>query len=305
MHPIAERNLEWLLFQAMFGGSLIMFFLPKRNSHRVMIPGSMRNFWILFLLSVTSGSVLSANSSSTADVSIKTLLSGVLETRHKILPEGEGFQFVKTFQMQWLKANGQVDEEHERVYSVLHQGASLLETLIQVDGKELTEEERSKETTKEKKLRARWEAPMKGPSGDGASEWSVDDLMKRYEWTREEHSDADGMLSWELIFRPLSREDASDSFPDSLLNRLKGSIWIDPTDQEWTTIKIELTESFSIGFLGLIGSIKAFEMQSSRIRMPSGSWLEKERMIEVSGRKLWSPLRMRILESMDEFHEIP
>jgi hypothetical protein len=162
--------------------------------------------------------------------------------------------------------------------------------------KTVTEEmdTRGQVTDREVKVRER-KRPSSGAMD--ARKWTAEngvsldaELLRRYEFTVEKREVLNGRPTLVLTFSPRNPPAPVRKLQDYLLNRTKGTVWVDEAEYELAKAEIALGEPVSFGILG---AVHAFSFSFQRGRADDGSWLNLWTDTTVKARKFLRPVRTR------------
>jgi hypothetical protein len=192
----------------------------------------------------------------------------------------------------------------ERVYQVQLVGGWPFSRLVRVGGRDLTPPEIQREDRKEQEFRNRIAGRDLEKAARDQESWIPSELVARSQYTMVGREAGAGRQTVVLAFTPKSSNPAS-SIQDRILNRLSGRIWVDEEDAEIARVEIRLTEEFSLGWLGMLGSLSQCDLRMERQRMADGTWVQNRHTLLLVGRKLFSPMRFRVTETSSNFRRIP
>jgi hypothetical protein len=91
---------------------------------------------------------------------------------------------------------------------------------------------------------------------------------------------------------------------DKLLNRLTGTVWVDEQDADAAKLSVSLTETVSLGWLGILGSLSQCQLLLERQRMPEGAWINARQSLMIQCRKLAAPMRFRLREESSDYKKV-
>jgi hypothetical protein len=77
---------------------------------------------------------------------------------------------------------------------------------------------------------------------------------------------------------------------------MAGTIWVDEEESEVARLKVGLTEAISLGWFGMVGSLKQCDFSLENQRVGEGVWLKAKQTILIAGRKVVSAMRYRSTE---------
>jgi hypothetical protein len=128
------------------------------------------------------------------------------------------------------------------------------------------------------------------------------EITDRFDFTVVRREPWEGRPTLVLDFAPKPVQPAVTATPDQILSRLAGRLWVDEQDADLANLQLHLTEPFSLGWLGVLGSLKQCELNLRQQRAPEGVWLARKQTLLLVGRKLASTMRYRITEEGSGFH---
>lgn len=201
-----------------------------------------------------------------------------------------------------LGDSGEVAERKEQVYQVVHIHGKPHSRLISVNGKPIPASEEKQERERERKLRLE-----NSSSGENRKRHDMRlsaELLARYIFVVRSRDFFGGRPVLELTFTPRYPESNGDSMSDRVLNRLAGTLWVDEEDAEMVRVAVRLNNRAT--FLGgILGSLEKFTLVLESQRMEPGVWLLAASSLELTGRKVFSSMRLRARETYDEFRREP
>ena len=211
------------------------------------------------------------------------------------------YSYQKRSRLEQLDGDGRPIESIERVYHVdLIQGIPF-PRLVQIEGRDLTGEELRAENERERAFRNRVTGTDPGAMVEQNQPLVTHDLLDRYRFTLERAETLEDRRVWVLAFEPRSRGLTMRTVQDRILARLTGRIWVDDEEAEVARLEVGLTEPFSLGWFGWMGSLQECELYLERRRMPDGVWLPTRQSLFLVGRRLFSPIRYRTTEESYDF----
>jgi hypothetical protein len=131
--------------------------------------------------------------------------------------------------------------------------------------------------------------------------WIKPELLARFNFDVVSNEVYANRQTWILEFKPKAGA-PDETVQDRIYNRIAGRLWIDQEDAEITRIEAHLTEDLSLGWLGVLGSLKTCDLTLERQRMPEGVWVNAKQILLLVGRKLFSTVRYRATEESSGFH---
>lgn len=232
--------------------------------------------------------VLARMLANATNVQIQTLKQSYVWRRVSIIEE--------------LEDSGKVSERREQVYQVVHIHGKPHSRLIAVNGKPIPAQEEKEERERERKLRR--EAAGSGEDRKRPDMRLTPELLARYLFVVKSRETWNDRPVLELAFTPRNPEFNGDSVADRILNRLSGTLWVDEEDGEMVRAAVRLSHRATL-LGGILGSLDKFTLVLESQRMAPGVWLMSQSSLELTGRKLFSSMRIRARETYDEFRREP
>lgn len=199
-----------------------------------------------------------------------------------------------------LDSRGNSRDRKLKEHLVAITGQEQKATLVQIDGKPLSESDRRREERKEEGHREKFgtrkeRSPRQSQALDRA-------LLERFRYRLVGKSELEGRMAYELEFHPV--EGGRDGkVADRVLGRLQGRLWVDADDFEPARIEAELSDPVSIG--GFLAVMDEFRMTVVRRRLPSGYWVDERVDTHVGGRKLIQRFNGHMEVTQDQFTVVP
>lgn len=231
----------------------------------------------------------SALASPTADQIIARLVERSADP--DFVQRKSAFAYQRTSRVDYFDEKGAVKKNSVRVYEVAPVDGKPVTKLIQINGRPASE-------TDDKRRSA---ARQTGDKSRGLT--LTEDLLSRYKYTLRGDETLNGRPAWILDFVP-KPELENDAFFDRLINAMTGTFWVDQEDYEMVKADIHLGQKVAF-FGGLAGAIEKLDLQIIQKRLDSALWLTEGLSLDFSGRKLFSPIKFRCLETCSEFRKVP
>jgi hypothetical protein len=210
--------------------------------------------------------------------------------------DGTVYTYQKRSLLEQLDAEGKPIESVEKLYHVELIHGIPFPRLVKIHGRNLTQEQIDAENEKERAFRNRATGTDPGAMVDRKEPLLTHALLNRYRFTVERSETLDDRGVLVLAFRPRTDLPAPRTIQDRILSRLAGRVWVDEEEAEVARLEVTLTEAFSLGWLGWMGSLQQCELLLERERMSNGVWIPTRQSLLLVGRRLVSPLRYRTLE---------
>jgi hypothetical protein len=128
-------------------------------------------------------------------------------------------------------------------------------------------------------------------------------LVDRYNFQAEKRERIDDRPVVVLSFRPKKAALPEKGMADRVFNRLAGRVWIDETEAEVVQVEVGLTDELSLGWLGMVGSLKQCDITIAKQRLPENIWVNKSFAVSLRGRKVLSSMRLRTTETFYNFRK--
>lgn len=199
-----------------------------------------------------------------------------------------------------LDSRGKSRDRKLKEHLVAITGQEQKATLVQMDGKPLSESDRRREERKEEGHREKFgsrkeRSPRQAQALDRA-------LLERFQYRLVGTSEIEGRTVYELQFEPATGEKGG-KVADRVLGKLQGRLWVDAAEYEPVRIETELSDPVSIG--GFLAVMDEFRMTVVRRRLPSGYWVDERVDTHVGGRKLIQRFHGHMEVTQDQFTVVP
>jgi hypothetical protein len=187
--------------------------------------------------------------------------------------------------------HGKVTRKRDRLYEVVPVDGEPMMRLVKVNGK--------------------WVGPDKAErknaysqAGNNARKLEInEDLIIRYDFTFEGEEQFDGRPVFVLSFKPKAGTESDDGFFGKLLSQLAGKIWVDAEDHQLARLDVKLLQKVNF-FGGIAGAIERMDLKLARQRVAPGMWLNRNSVIDLEARKLFSRMKMRVFENCSAFKPV-
>jgi hypothetical protein len=211
------------------------------------------------------------------------------------------FNFSKRSITQELNSRGGVISSTEKKYKVVLVQGWAFERLVEVEGKQLTETELRKEDQREKEFRNRIAGRELKKRKERREAWITPELLARYHFTVLSNDVCQNRKTIVLAFKP-KPGNPEETIEDKICNRCAGLLWVDSDDAEIAKLEVHLRGELSLGWMGMLGSLKECHLTLLRQRLPEGVWVNAKHVLHIVGRKLVSTMRFRSIEESSDFH---
>lgn len=217
--------------------------------------------------------------------------------------EADKYCFEKRSVEEELDASGKATKTTEETYEVIPIHGIPFSRLVKIQGKELTEKQVKEQNRKEEEFRKKLAEQESGQSSTTNKDSLDKDLINRFAFQVERRENLQGRPVLVLSFRPKANRGPEKTVADKVLNRLAGTLWVDEQESEIAQLKVGLTADLSLGWFGMIGSLKQFDLTLERERLPDGVWVDRKQTLVLAGRKVFSTMRHRTVEESSKFRK--
>jgi hypothetical protein len=209
---------------------------------------------------------------------IETLMKSIVANQEKIEEAREKYTCRAVETERKLDGNGRVKETEVKTYEITPIGDQFVERLISINGKELSEQEKTKEDKRvqkevenlikrqEKEEKKKERARERGEKEEDDDDLTILDFLRVSDVTsvRREMFRGFEVIAFDFEpkkgFKPKNRA-------ESIASKLAGTLWVDEKAQQITRLEARLTGSFKMGG-GLVASISpstAFAFEQEKI----------------------------------------
>lgn len=213
------------------------------------------------------------------------------------------YTYEKRSLVEELNAEGETVDSTEKIYHVELIGGWPYTRLVQVKGEKLTQEQINKENQKEQQFRKNVSG-RETPRPAQRQPWLTSDLLNKFEFNVVGSEMRNQRKTLVLEFHPKAGN-PEKTMQDKIINRFAGRIWVDDEEADIAKMEASLTDELSLGWLGVIGSLKKCEMNLDRQRLEDGTWVNRDQTILLLGRKVFSPMRFKATEESRGFVRAP
>ena len=234
--------------------------------------------------------------------SATNVLQRVLERASQVAQgeTGPKLTYSKRSITQELNSHGGVVSSTEKKYNVVLIQGWPFERLIQIQGKQLSEADLRKEQEREQAFRNKIAGRELKQRKDRKEAWITPELLARYHFTVVSNDICRNRKALVLAFKP-KPGNPEETMEDKICNRFAGLLWVDSEDAEIARLEVHLTDDLSLGWLGMLGSLKECNLTAQRQRMPEGTWVNTKHVLHIVGRKVVSTMRYRSIEESSDF----
>jgi hypothetical protein len=217
--------------------------------------------------------------------------------------EARKYSFEKRSIREELDASGKPTKTTEETYEVTPIQGLPFSRLIKIQNRDLTEEENEVENRKELEFRQKMAGKGYARPTRKNEDWLDPRLADRYDFQVEGRDSFQSRPVLIVSFRPKAARAPEKTIADKVLNRLAGTLLVDEQDAEVAQLKVGLTEDLSLGWFGMIGSLKRFDLLIERARLADGVWVTQKQSVVLCGRKVLGTLAYRTLEQSFNFRK--
>ena len=227
-----------------------------------------------------------------------TVVKRVVERADNLARNGrsEKYLYEKRSVVEELDAAGKVSESTEKLYQVILIEGVPFSRLVKIQNRDLTEAELKAEQRKEEAFRKKVTGKESGEKVKHRLGEEIGELVGHYDFKVERRENLGNRPALVLSFRPKADRKLEKAIVDKVLNRLAGTIWVDEEESEVARLKVGLTEGISLGWFGMVGSLKQCDLSLENQRVADGVWLKAKQTILIAGRKVVSAMRYRATE---------
>jgi len=200
------------------------------------------------------------------------------------------FAYQRVSRVDYLDDRGEVKKNAVRVYEVAPSHGKPHSRLVQINGRSATEKDEANRSAARE-------------TGDKSRSLELsEELLLRYRYTLRGEDTCAQRRVWVLDFTP--KEDLqNDAFLDKLINAMHGTMWVDQEDYELARLDVHLGKRVSF-FGGLAGAIDKLDLQIIQKRVHPSVWLSEALTLDFSGRKLFTPIRLKCFENCSGFRKV-
>lgn len=187
---------------------------------------------------------------------------------------------------------GTVAEREELLLRVTVAADDKQVELVAIDGRAPTDKERERELKRFSERRAgagKRERPDRSRPLDA---YLTMEILSRYLFTVEGREEVAGRTCLKVSFKPGVIETKSDKLFDRVLDKLKGTFWIDEEDYLLAKADFQLGEKVSL-WGGFLGALEQMRLQIERTRDASGLWRDQAVEARFVGRAVTKHIDVR------------
>ena len=202
--------------------------------------------------------------------------------------------------MEKLDSDSKVEERTEKLYRVqIIQGVPFSQ-LVKVEGRDLSEAEIKKENQHEAAFQKQLSGRDPKKAVKQRESFITTNVIERFEFKTLQREAVGGRQTIVVSFEPKPGKD-DGGIQDRLLSRMAGMLWVDEATGDVARLQVQLTKGFSMGLLGVLGSIKECRMTLESKPMTDGTWLPEKTTMLMSARMFLSSVRFQMEETSSNF----
>lgn len=202
--------------------------------------------------------------------------------------------------MEKLDSAAKVEERTEKLYRVRIIRGVPFSRLVAVSGTNLNEAEIKKENDRETAFQKQLSGRDPNKAVKRRESFITKDMIERFEYKVLRRETVQGHQTVVVSFEPKPGKEGS-SIQDRLFSRLAGMLWVDEATGDVARLQVQLTKGFSMGLLGMMGSIKECRMNLESKPMADGTWLPEKTSMLISARMFLSSVRFQMEETSSNF----
>ena len=214
------------------------------------------------------------------------------------------YAYQKRSLLDHIDAAGKTAKSEEKLYEVTLVAGFPFNRLVKIRGRELTPEELKNEQRKEERFQQRFTQQSITNMAARKEAWVTLQLLERYDFEVQERIVLNDRSALVLTFKPKKGKLPEKVVTDRILNRMAGTLWIDEQDAEAVKLSVNLIDSLSMGWFGMLGSVSRCDLSLERQRMPEGVWVNARQILQIQYRKLASTQHFRSTEESSGFRRV-
>jgi hypothetical protein len=282
-------------------GKRLPFFMARASITHVAVKCGLLS--VLFLTTAETHGITQPPDSPLPDAA--TVMKNVVARERELSRAGRlNFTYEKhSILHAWNKAGKDLLNKDE-TYQMIPIRGRQYGRLIKVGNRDLTKEESSQQHKKEAEFRKALADNGPQARSKKRTRLSDEDLIKYFSIQVQGRDNIEGRQMLILSFRPNGERHENKGLVDKALLTLTGTAWVDESDWQITAVKARSTEKVSIGWFGIVGSIKSCELEFKRTRLEDGIWMPDKMTIEALGRKGFESVRVNGTEESRDFKKL-
>jgi hypothetical protein len=248
-----------------------------------------------------------ANASDQTLPNARDVVSAMLERSAMVAGDekSQPWAYDKVSVTDQLGDDGNVTSTVEKIHRVRVYRGVPFSRLVKIQGQPLSPAELRKEDKREAEFRKRISGRDPGQVASKKEPLIMKDLVDRYRFEVRKRELIDGRPTLQVVFAIDPEKLVEKSLQDRILNRLAGTVWVDEATSEVARLDVYLTRSFSLGILGILGSLSECRFNLTRKPMPDGTWLPHLQETQITARKLSTSVHFRVKERCSNFQPEP
>lgn len=261
---------------------------------------------------ILAGSALAPNFSCQCAAPIEGALPDASQVMQRVVqraedesgtPRANDYVFEKRIVNEELDDTGTPTKSTAQTFEVIPIQGIPFSRLVKIQNRDLTAEETEAQKRKELEFRQKVARRAAEPMSRRKKNWLDTRVLDRFNFKVEGRDTFQNRAVLILSFHPKTNRDPEKTITDKVLNRLAGTLWVDEADAEVAKLKVNLTEDLSLGWFGAVGSLKQFDLELQRERLPEGVWVTRKQLVVLCGRKIFSSMAHRTLEESSKFRK--
>jgi hypothetical protein len=202
-----------------------------------------------------------------------------------------------------LNSAGAVKRSREKLYSVTLTRGMTHNRLVAINGHALSAEESAAQSENERRWRDKYAGGPGKPRPERMDDFINERLFSRFDFTLVGRETVRGRPSYVLTFRPKKGPLPDERMIDRVINLLHGRVWIDESDFEIARAEVETRGALRL-WGGFLGALETFEFSIEREPGTPDVWFNRFAEIHLRGRRLFTPIQMRVREIAGEFRQL-
>ncbi len=215
----------------------------------------------------------------------------------------DGYACVKHSVREELDASGKPVKVTEETYQMIPIDGVRFSRLILRQGRPLSASEDQEQERKEAEFRIHAVERRAEATRTANRSYLDEKVMKRFVFQVTGQAVLNHRPVIVVSFHPKPNPGPENTVTDKVLDHLAGTLWVDDGESEVARLKVGLTSEVSLGWLGVVGSLRQFDLTLERTRLTNGLWVKQKQTLTLGGRKVWSTLRYRIVDEFSDFRK--
>jgi len=251
--------------------------------------------------------LMAANASDPALPRAQDVVAAMLERSAEVAGEenSQTWAYDKVSVTDQLGDDGKVTSTTEKLHRVRVFRGVPFSRLVKIQGQPLSPADLRKEDKREAEFRKRISGRDPGQVANNKEPLILKELVDRYEFQVKKRELIDGRPTLQVAFAVKPEKQAEKNIQDRILNRLAGTVWVDEATSEVARLNVHLTRGFSLGILGILGSLSECRFNLTRKPMSDGTWLPHLQETQITARKLSTSVHFRVKEQCSSFQPEP